>query len=574
VKKAGSATEPLWYKDAVIYELHVRALQDSNADGIGDFPGLISRLDYLQDLGITCLWLLPFYPSPLRDDGYDISDYTNVNPSYGTLNDFKQFLTAAHQRGMQVLIELVINHTSDQHPWFQAARHAPPGSPERNFYVWSPTDQLYKGVPIIFTDTEKSNWTWDETAGSYYWHRFFSHQPDLNFDNPAVFEEILKAMRFWLDLGVDGFRLDAIPYLIERDGTACSNLPETHAIIKRIRAAIDADYSGRFLLAEANTWPADVRPYFSDGDECHMAFHFPLMPRIYMALRQEDRLPITEIMAQTPTIPDNCQWGLFLRNHDELTLEMVTSDERDYMYFAYSTDPRMRINAGIRRRLAPLVDNNHRRIELLNSLLLSFPGTPIIYYGDEIGMGDNIYLGDRNGVRTPMQWNPDRNAGFSTAVPSKLYFPVIMDPVFGYQALNVESQLSDPSSLLHWTRNMIALRKLFRVFGRGTMEFLSPENRKVLAYIRHYDPHSASREHTEAALARDISSPGNETVLCVANLSRFAQPVSLNLAEFAGMTPVEMLGYVPFPPITTEPYPLTLAPYSFFWLELQPPASP
>jgi len=572
VKKAGSATEPLWYKDAVIYELHVRAFQDSNADGIGDFPGLISRLDYLQDLGVTCLWLLPFFPSPLRDDGYDISDYTNVNPSYGTLDDFKKFLTAAHARGMQVLMELVINHTSDQHPWFKTSRFAPLGSPERNFYVWSPTDQLYKGVPIIFSDTEKSNWTWDQTAGAYYWHRFFAHQPDLNFDNPAVFEEVLKAMRFWLDLGVDGFRLDAIPYLIERDGTDCSNLPETHAIIKRIRAAIDADYSGRFLLAEANTWPADVRPYFGNGDECHMAFHFPLMPRIYMALRQEDRLPITEIMAQTPTIPDNCQWGLFLRNHDELTLEMVTSDERDYMYFAYSSDPRMRINVGIRRRLAPLVDNNRRRIELLNSLLLSFPGTPIIYYGDEIGMGDNIYLGDRNGVRTPMQWNPDRNAGFSTAVPSKLYFPVIMDPIFGYQAINVETQLSDPSSLLHWTRNMIALRKLFRVFGRGTMEFLAPENRKILAYIRHYDPHSASRQHTEAAPTRDVTSLGTETLLCVANLSRFAQPVSLDLAEFAGMTPVEMLGYVPFPVITTQPYPLTLAPYSFLWLELQAPA--
>ncbi|WP_396127236.1 maltose alpha-D-glucosyltransferase [Edaphobacter bradus] len=569
MKKSGSATDSLWYKDAVIYELHVRAFQDSNGDGIGDFPGLISRLDYLQDLGVTCLWLLPFFPSPLRDDGYDIANYTDVNPSYGSLDDFKRFLAAAHQRNMQVLIELVINHTSDQHPWFKASRLAPPGSPERNFYVWSHTDQLYKSVPIIFSDTEKSNWTWDETAGAYYWHRFFSHQPDLNFDNPAVFEEVLKAMRFWLDLGVDGFRLDAIPYLIERDGTTCDNLPETHAIIKRIRAAIDEGYSNRFLLAEANTWPTDVRPYFGNGDECHMAFHFPLMPRIYMALRQEDRMPITEIMAQTPPIPDCCQWGLFLRNHDELTLEMVTSDERDYMYFAYSADPRMRINVGIRRRLAPLVDNNRRRIELLNSLLFSFPGTPILYYGDEIGMGDNIYLGDRNGVRTPMQWNPDRNAGFSTAVPSRLYFPVIMDPTFGYQAVNVETQLSEPSSLLHWTRNMIALRKLFHVFGRGTLEFLSPENRKVLAYIRHYDPHSDSREQTEAARVRDVTSPGNETVLCVANLSRFAQPVSLDLSEFAGMQPVEMLGYVPFPIITSQPYPLTLAPYSFFWLELQ-----
>ena len=568
MKKAGSATDPLWYKDAVIYELHVRAFQDSNGDGIGDFPGLLSRLDYLQDLGVTCLWLLPFFPSPGRDDGYDISNYVGVNPAYGTLDDFKQFLDAAHQRNMQVLIELVINHTSDQHPWFQRARHAPAGSPERDFYVWSPTDDRYKGVRIIFTDTEKSNWTWDETAGAYYWHRFFSHQPDLNYDNPAVLEEILTAMRFWLDLGVDALRMDAIPYLVERDGTSCENLPETHAVIKRIRATIDAEYADRLILAEANQWPADVRPYFGDGDECHMAFHFPLMPRIYMALRQEDRLPITDIMAQTPPIPDNCQWGLFLRNHDELTLEMVTNDERDYMYLAYSADPRMRINVGIRRRLAPLLDNNRGRIELLNSLLFSFPGTPILYYGDEIGMGDNIYLGDRNGVRTPMQWTSDRNAGFSRAVPARLYAPVIMDPIWGYQAINVEAQLSDQSSLLHWTRNMIALRKLFRVFGRGTQEFLAPENRKVLAYLRHYDPDSPSLTDTPPASASDSSS--TETVLCVANLSRFAQPVSLDLSRFAGMVPVEMLGYVAFPPIDKTPYALTLAPYSFLWLELQP----
>ena len=568
MKKAGSATDPLWYKDAVIYELHVRAFQDSNGDGIGDFPGLLSRLDYLQDLGVTCLWLLPFFPSPGRDDGYDIANYVDVNPAYGTLDDFKQFLDAAHQRNMQVLIELVINHTSDQHPWFQRARHAPAGSLERDFYVWSPTDDLYKGVRIIFTDTEKSNWTWDEQAGAYYWHRFFSHQPDLNYDNPAVLEEILKAMRFWLDLGVDALRMDAIPYLVERDGTSCENLPETHAVIKRIRATIDAEYSDRLILAEANQWPADVRPYFGSGDECHMAFHFPLMPRIYMALRQEDRLPITDIMAQTPPIPEVCQWGLFLRNHDELTLEMVTSDERDYMYLAYSADPRMRINVGIRRRLAPLLDNNRGRIELLNSLLFSFPGTPILYYGDEIGMGDNIYLGDRNGVRTPMQWTSDRNAGFSRAVPARLYAPVIMDPIWGYQAINVEAQLSDQSSLLHWTRNMIALRKLFRVFGRGTQEFLAPENRKVLAYLRHYDPASPSTSDTAPASAG--ASPNTETVLCVANLSRFAQPVSLDLSRFAGMVPVEMLGYVPFPPIDKTPYALTLAPYSFLWLELQP----
>jgi maltose alpha-D-glucosyltransferase / alpha-amylase len=558
VKKASSATDPLWYKDAIIYEIHVRAFMDSNADGIGDFPGLLSKLDYLQDLGVTCLWLLPFFPSPLRDDGYDIANYVDVNPSYGTLNDFKQFLDAAHLRGMQVMIELVINHTSDQHPWFKAARLAPKGSPEREMYVWSDTDKLFEGVRIIFTDTEKSNWTWDDVAQQYYWHRFFSHQPDLNFDHPRVMEEVLTAMRFWLDMGVDALRLDAIPYLIERDGTNCENVPETHVKIKEIRAVIDAEYENRLVLAEANMWPADVRPYFGDGDECHMAFHFPLMPRIYMALRQEDRLPITDIMAQTPAIPDNCQWGLFLRNHDELTLEMVTDDERDYMYLAYSADPRMRINVGIRRRLAPLVDNNRRRIELLNSLLLSFPGTPIMYYGDEIGMGDNIYLGDRNGVRTPMQWNSDRNAGFSTAVPARLYFPVITDPIWGYQSINVEAQQSDQSSLLHWTRNMIALRKLFHVFGRGTQEFLSPENRKILAYIRQYEEN------------------GNcETVLCVANLSRFSQPVSLDLSKFAGMIPVEMLGYVTFPSITTQPYPLTLAPYSFLWLELQPtPAAP
>jgi len=554
VKKAGSATDPLWYKDAIIYEIHVRAFMDSNNDGIGDFGGLMSKLDYLQDLGVTCLWLLPFFPSPLRDDGYDIANYVEVNPSYGTIDDFKQFLDAAHQRGMQVMIELVINHTSDQHPWFQKARIAAPGSPERDFYVWSDTDQLYKDARIIFTDTEKSNWTWDEAAKAYYWHRFFSHQPDLNFDNPAVIEEILTAMRFWLDMGVDALRMDAIPYLVERDGTNCENLADTHVKIKQIRAAIDEGYSNRLVLAEANQWPADVRPYFGDGDECHMAFHFPLMPRIYMALRQEDRLPITDIMAQTPDIPANCQWGLFLRNHDELTLEMVTDDERDYMYLAYSADPRMRINVGIRRRLAPLVDNSRRRIELLNSLLLSFPGTPIMYYGDEIGMGDNIYLGDRNGVRTPMQWNSDRNAGFSKAVPAKLYFPVIMDPIWGYQAINVEAQQSDQSSLLHWTRNMIALRKLFQVFGRGTLEFLHPENRKILAYIRNLD--RADGTH--------------ETVLCVANLSRFAQPVSLDLSRFDGMQPMEMLGYVSFPVVTRQPYPLTLAPYSFLWLELQP----
>jgi maltose alpha-D-glucosyltransferase/alpha-amylase len=553
MKKIASATDPLWYKDAIIYELHVRAFADSNNDGIGDFPGLLTKLDYLKELGVTCIWLLPFFPSPLRDDGYDVSNYNDINPSYGTLNDFKAFLDAAHLRGMQVMIEFVMNHTSDQHPWFRAARLAPPGSPQRDMYVWSDTAEQYKDARIIFTDTEKSNWTWDEVAKAYYWHRFFSHQPDLNYDSPLVMEEVLKAMRFWLDMGVDAMRIDAIPYLCERDGTSCENLPETHAVVKTLRAAIDADYANRLILAEANQWPADVRPYFGDGDECHMAFHFPLMPRIYMALRQEDRQPIIDIMAQTPPIPNNCQWGLFLRNHDELTLEMVTGDERDYMYFAYSADPRMRINVGIRRRLAPLVDNNRRRIELLNSLLFSFPGTPILYYGDEIGMGDNIYLGDRNGVRTPMQWTSDRNAGFSKCDPARLYLPVVMDPIYGYQVVNVEAQQSDQSSLLHWTRNMIALRKLFQVFGRGSLTFLNPANRKILAYLRELDQADGS----------------SETVLCVANLSRFAQPVTLDLSPYAGYQPVEMLGYVSFPEITREPYPLTVAPYSFLWLELQ-----
>jgi maltose alpha-D-glucosyltransferase/alpha-amylase len=552
-KRLGSAAEPLWYKDAVIYELHVRAFKDSNADGIGDFPGLIQKMDYFQDLGVTCLWVLPFFPSPLKDDGYDISDYLNVHPMYGTIENFRDFLAAAHDRNLQVMIELVVNHTSDQHPWFQAARNAPAGSPERNFYVWSDTEDRYKDARIIFSDTERSNWTWDPVAKQYYWHRFFSHQPDLNFDNPAVVEEVLKVMRYWLDIGVDALRVDAIPYLVERDGTSCENLPETHAVIKTLRREIDADYSNRVILAEANQWPTDVRPYFGDGDECHMAFHFPLMPRIYMALRQEDRLPITDIIAQTPEIPETCQWGLFLRNHDELTLEMVTSDERDYMYIAYSADPRMRLNLGIRRRLAPLVDNNRRRIELLNSLLLSFPGTPILYYGDEIGMGDNIYLGDRNGVRTPMQWNADRNAGFSKATPARLYSPVIMDPLWGYQAVNVEAQQGDPSSLLNWMRNMIALRKLFSVFGRGSMKFLDPANRKILAYMRQYQ---------------------DQRVLCVANLSRFAQPVDLDLSEAEGAIPVEMLGYVEFPPIERRPYRLTLAPYSFLWLELQQRTQP
>src|ERR1700728_868688 len=460
---------------------------DSNADGIGDFPGLMSKLDYLQDLGVTCLCLLPFFPSPLRDDGYDIANYVDVNPSYGTLNDFKLVLDAAHQRGMQVMIELVINHTSDQHPWFKAARLAPKGSPERDMYVWSDTDKLFEGVRIIFTDTEKSNWTWDEVAQQYYWHRFFSHQPDLNFDNSRVMEEVLKAMRFWLDMGVDALRLDAIPYLIERDGTSCENVPETHAKIKQIRAVIDAEYENRLVLAEANMWPADVRPYFGDGDECHMAFHFPLMPRIYMALRQEDRLPITDIMAQTPEIPAMCQWGLFLRNHDELTLEMVTDEERDYMYSEYAKDPRMKLNLGIRRRLAPLLDNGRDEIELMTAILFSLPGSPVLYYGDEIAMGDNVFLGDRDGVRTPMQWTSDRNGGFSRADFAQLYLPPLMDPVYGYQAVNVEGQLRTPTSLLRWMHRFIALRKEHPVFGFGTYEPIETSNRTIFAVLRRFE---------------------------------------------------------------------------------------
>jgi maltose alpha-D-glucosyltransferase / alpha-amylase len=542
------ASDPLWYKDAVIYETHVKAFYDRNDDGIGDVRGLVEKLEYLQDLGVNCLWLLPFFPSPLRDDGYDIADYANVHPDYGTIEDVRELVEAAHRRGIRILIELVVNHTSDQHPWFQRARRAPPGSFERSFYVWSDTDEKYKDARIIFTDTEKSNWTWDSEAKAYFWHRFFSHQPDLNFENPTVRQELQNVLRFWAELGVDGFRLDAVPYLVEQDGTNCENLPGTHVVIKELRAFVEENFPGRMLLAEANQWPADVRPYFGDGDECHMAFHFPVMPRIFMALRLEDVEPIIEIMRQTPEIPETCQWALFLRNHDELTLEMVTTDERDYMYLAYSADPRMRINVGIRRRLAPLLDNSRRRIELLNSLLFSFPGTPIVYYGDEIGMGDNIYLHDRNGVRTPMQWSADRNAGFSRADPGRLYTPPISDPVYGYGGCNVEAQLRDPSSLLHWMRNMISLRKLFKAFGRGTMQFLEVPNRKVLAYVREYE---------------------EDVILCVANVSRFAQPAELDLSRFEGYVPVEMLGYTEFPRVEGRPYFLTLAPYGFYWFELR-----
>ncbi len=542
-----SSNDPLWYRDAVIYQLNVKAFFDSNDDGMGDFRGVTAKLDYVKELGVNTIWLMPFYPSPLRDDGYDISEYEDVHPQYGTLDDFREMLTEAHKRGLRVITELVMNHTSNDHPWFQAARRAPAGSPERDFYVWSDTDQLYKGTRIIFTDTETSNWTWDPVANAFFWHRFFSHQPDLNFDNPKVLEAILKTMRFWLDMGVDGFRLDAIPYLIERDGTSNENLPETHDVIKKLRAAIDAEYKNRFLLAEANMWPEDVREYFGDGDECHMAYHFPLMPRMYMAIAQEDRHPIVEIMQQTPEIPDGCQWAIFLRNHDELTLEMVTSKERDYMYRMYAADPRARINLGIRRRLSPLMENDVDRVKLMNGMLLSMPGSPIIYYGDEIGMGDNVFVGDRNGVRTPMQWSPDRNAGFSRADPQRLYLQPIMDATYGYEALNVETQARDASSLLSWTKRMLAVRKTSHAFGRGKRSFLKPGNRKILAYLSEYE---------------------DDTILTVFNLSRAAQPVELDLQPYKGRVPVEMLGRTSFPPIGELPYLLTLPSHGFYWFKL------
>ena len=546
--KVGEAVDELWYKDAIIYQLHVKAFADSNNDGIGDFAGLTEKLGYLQDLGVTTLWLLPFYPSPGRDDGYDIADYGDINPDFGTMKDFKRFIQEAKKRGLRVITELVINHTSDQHDWFKRARRSDPKSSARNWYVWSDTDQKYQGTRIIFTDTEKSNWTWDPEAGQFYWHRFFSHQPDLNFDNPRVVSALVQVMKRWLDTGVDGFRLDAIPYLCERDGTNNENLPETHAIIKGLRRELDAYAKGKVLLAEANQWPEDVQEYFGRGDECQMAYHFPLMPRIYMAIAQEDRFPITDILRQTPDIPNSCQWALFLRNHDELTLEMVTDVERDYLWSTYANDPRARINVGIRRRLAPLMDNDRRKIELMNSLLLSFPGTPIIYYGDEIGMGDNIYLGDRNGVRTPMQWTPDRNGGFSRADPARLYAPTIMDPVYGYESVNVEAQSRSLSSLLSATKRLIAVRKSTLAFGRGTMTFIRPENRSVLCYVRQYQ---------------------DEVILCVANLSRSAQATELDLSAWNGRIPLEMLGRTRFPVIGELPYMITLAPYGFYWFELQ-----
>ena len=542
------ADDGLWYKDAVFYELHVRSFQDGHRDGVGDFVGLTSRLGYLQDLGVDCIWLLPFFPSPLRDDGYDIADYRGVHPSYGTMDEFQAFLDAAHARGLRVIADLVMNHTSDQHPWFRRAVAAPAGSPEREFYVWSDTDALYADARIIFTDTERSNWTWHPEAHAYYWHRFYSQQPDLNFANPLVREAMLDNFRFWLDKGLDGFRCDAVPYLFERDGTNCENLPETHAYLKELRRTLDGEYAGRILLAEANQWPTDVRPYFGDGDEFHMAFHFPVMPRLFMALRKEDRAPIVEIMARTPAIPENCQWGTFLRNHDELTLEMVTEEERDYMYLEYAKDRKMRINVGIRRRLAPLLDNHRGRMELMNGLLMSLPGSPVLYYGDEIGMGDNIHLGDRDGCRTPMQWSIDRNGGFSKCDPAELTTPLIMDPVYGFMSVNVEAMERQNSSLLNWMRRLIALRKQYPVFGRGSIEFLGCPNRSVLAFLRRTD---------------------SQTVLCVNNLSEQVQPAELDLSAFVGRVPVELTGSHRFPAVADRPYFLSLGGYDFFWFLLE-----
>lgn len=542
--------DPLWYKDAIVYQLHVRAFFDSDNDGIGDFAGLTQKLDYLQDLGVTALWLLPFYPSPLRDDGYDTADYTDVNPMYGNLADFKIFLREAHARGMRVITELVLNHTSDAHPWFQRARRAKPGSSHRNFYVWNDSPEKYREARIIFKDFESSNWSWDPVAQAYFWHRFYAHQPDLNFENPAVHEALFGVLDYWLKLGVDGLRLDAVPYLYEREGTNCENLSETHAFLKRLRARIDERFEGRMLLAEANQWPEDAIAYFGDGDECQTAFHFPLMPRMFMSIQMEDRFPIIDILQQTPAIPDNCQWMVFLRNHDELTLEMVTDEERDYMYRMYAHDRQARINLGIRRRLAPLLSNNRRKVELMNGLLFSMPGTPILYYGDEIGMGDNIYLGDRDGVRTPMQWSPDRNAGFSKANPQRLFLPVIIDPEYHYESVNVETQGNNPQSLLWWMKRLIALRQMYPAFSRGTLEFLTPDNRKVLAFVRRHE---------------------DQTVLVVANLSRFVQFAELDLREFDGAQPIELFGQNRFPKIGTLPYLLTIGPHSFYWFVLQSP---
>lgn len=543
--KLSSST--VWFKDAIFYEVYVRGFYDSDGDGVGDFRGLTAKLEYLEWLGIDCIWLLPFYESPLRDGGYDIADYCAVLREYGTIDDFKQFLSTAHGRGIKVIADLVINHTSDRHPWFQEARKSR-DSPKRSWYVWSDTDQQYAGTRVIFKDTERSNWTWDEEAEAFYWHRFFSHQPDLNYDNPEVLQAMFDVVSFWLELGIDGFRVDAVPYLFEREGTNCENLPETHAFLIQLRKFVDDRYPNSLLLAEANQWPEDVVQYFGEGNEFHMAYHFPIMPRLFMALRQEDRRPVVEILERTPTIPESCQWGMFLRNHDELTLEMVTDEERDYLYNEYARDQRMRLNVGIRRRLAPLMENGRRRIELLHALLFSLPGSPFLYYGDEIGMGDNVYLGDRDGVRTPMQWSADRNAGFSRADFAQLYFPLIMDPVYGYQAVNVEAQQRYNTSLLNWVREMIHLRKRHPVFGRGSLSFIKPDNRKMVVFSRSYL---------------------DEIVLCVFNLSQSAQPVELDLDQYRGCTPVEMIGGAEFPRIGPGKYQLALAPRGFYWFLLR-----
>lgn len=537
----------MWHQDAIFYEVSVRGFQDSVDDGVGDLKGLISRLDYLKDLGVDCLWLMPIYPSPQKDDGYDVADFCAIDPAIGTVDDFRLLTQEAHARGLRVIADLVINHTSDQHPWFQEARRDPK-SPKRDYYVWSDTDQKFKSARIIFKDSETSNWTFDRVAGQYYWHRFYHHQPDLNYENPAVRQEMLRVMAFWLDHGIDGFRVDAVPYLFEEEGTSCESLPKTHEVLREMRALIDSEYPHAILLAEANQWPSDLLPYFGQGDEFHMCFNFPLMPRLFMAIRREQRRPIVDIMTQLPAIPANCQWAIFLRNHDELTLEMVTDDERDYMWMEYAKDPRMRINMGIRRRLAPLMENGRRQIELLHSLLFTLPGSPVLYYGDEIGMGDNIWLGDRNGVRTPMQWNGDRNAGFSKSDPSKLYLPVITDPIYHYQAVNVEAQQRAPTSLLNWIKRLIRVRKKHPVFGRGALTFVEGRNEKVVAYLREWD---------------------GQTCLVVNNLSRFAQPEQLELSRFAGWLPTELIGGQAFPRIASEPYQLTLSPHSFFWFKLE-----
>jgi maltose alpha-D-glucosyltransferase / alpha-amylase len=548
VSEAGNwfESDPLWFKHAVFYEIHVRGFFDGNGDGMGDLRGLAEKLDYLEWLGIDCIWLLPMYPSPLRDGGYDIADFYDIHPDYGSVEDFRALVEAAHQRQIRVIADLVMNHTSSDHPWFQEARSSP-DSPKRDWYVWSDTDDRYPDARVIFVDTEPSNWTWDPVAGQYYWHRFFSHQPDLNYENPEVRDEMLRVLRFWLDLGIDGFRLDAVPYLYEREGTNCENLGETHAYLRRIRAEVDEAYPDRVLLAEANQWPEDVVEYFGRGDECHMAFQFPIMPRMFMALRREDATPMYEILERTPPVPDTCQWGLFLRNHDELTLEMVTDDERDYMYAEYARDPRMKLNLGIRRRLAPLLDNGRDEVELMHAILFSLPGSPVLYYGDEIGMGDNVFLGDRDGVRTPMHWTGDRNGGFSSADFAQLYLPPLMDPVYGYSAVNVEAQLRTPTSVLRWLHRFVELRKQHPVFGLGTYEPLEPSNPRIFAHVRRWE---------------------EEIVLCVHNLARSAQAAELDLAQFAGLVPEEMIGQTRFPPIGDLPYLLTFGPRGFYWFRL------